>query len=154
MVEREILDYLEGRAAKDGEFPVRRACKRFLKKKTVTGVKPTAREEIPKKWVRFAWVEQKYKCRRCGFPIERLEDATGDHIIPLVKGGKHDFTNIQALHDRCNKRKGSNGIYLESKRTGKGFTEILKSSSSESAGADEESPASEEVERGGALRSG
>lgn len=46
---------------------------------------------------------QKGKCACCG---ERLgADYHIDHIMPLALGGKHEDSNIQLLHARCNLQK-------------------------------------------------
>jgi len=37
-------------------------------------------------------------CQKCG----SLEDITVDHIIPIVRGGRHAIGNLQALCRRCN----------------------------------------------------
>ena len=37
----------------------------------------------------------------------RFEDATVDHIIPLLKGGSNRADNLQLVHAKCNSKKGS-----------------------------------------------
>lgn len=57
-------------------------------------------------------------CRLCGEPIDysipyfkpgtrepNPEAFVADHIIPLHKGGRHDVSNAQAAHVRCNSKK-------------------------------------------------
>lgn len=44
-------------------------------------------------------------CGICGHLIERLEDATIDHIHPRAKGGENAFYNKQIAHGYCNVRK-------------------------------------------------
>ena len=59
---------------------------------------------------------QDYRCRICEIKegtiiitskgLVRIK-LTQDHIIPLSKGGKNIFQNIQALCFRCNGNKGN-----------------------------------------------
>lgn len=44
-------------------------------------------------------------CGLCGEPLEYSE-VTIDHIIPLSRGGKHQYENCQLAHGLCNRRKG------------------------------------------------
>lgn len=44
-------------------------------------------------------------CLACGKP-----EATIDHVIPLSRGGRNDFSNLQALCGDCNSRKGNQVI--------------------------------------------
>ncbi len=56
--------------------------------------------------MRFAIYERDhYRCRKCG---KSTDDLEVDHIIPISKGGKSTFDNLQTLCHRCNYRKGSN----------------------------------------------
>ena len=56
--------------------------------------------------MRFAIYERDhYRCRKCG---RKTNDLEVDHIIPIAKGGKSTFDNLQTLCHRCNYRKGSN----------------------------------------------
>lgn len=43
----------------------------------------------------------------CLQPINCLEDAHGDHIIPYSKGGLTVIENLQLMHKRCNSSKGA-----------------------------------------------
>jgi hypothetical protein len=55
--------------------------------------------------MRFAIYERDdHRCRRCGRSTNDLEI---DHIIPISKGGKSTYDNLQTLCHRCNKEKGS-----------------------------------------------
>lgn len=55
--------------------------------------------------MRFAVYERDgYRCRKCG---RRTNDLEVDHIIPISKGGKSTFDNLQTLCHRCNMKKGS-----------------------------------------------
>ena len=53
--------------------------------------------------LRFAiYKRDGYKCRKCG-STQCLEI---DHIVPISKGGKSTYNNLQTLCKRCNKEKG------------------------------------------------
>jgi 5-methylcytosine-specific restriction enzyme A len=52
------------------------------------------------------WKEQKLKCAICGKKIENYLDVSIDHIVPLVKGGGNERSNLQVAHKICNNRKG------------------------------------------------
>lgn len=45
-------------------------------------------------------------CGICGEDVE-LDDFHVDHIVPLVKGGLHNYENCQIAHPVCNLRKGA-----------------------------------------------
>ena len=45
-----------------------------------------------------------YRCQKCG---RRTNDLEVDHIIPISKGGKSTYDNLQTLCHRCNVRKGA-----------------------------------------------
>ena len=52
-------------------------------------------------------------CALCLRPIEDYREAQVDHIIPRgMGGGRRDdrFSNIQAVHGRCNMQKGSHRL--------------------------------------------
>ena len=46
-----------------------------------------------------------YRCRRCG-ASGRFSQLEVDHIIPIAKGGKSTYNNLQTLCHRCNVKKG------------------------------------------------
>lgn len=55
--------------------------------------------------LRFAiYARDGYRCRKCG---RKTNDLEIDHIIPISKGGKTTYDNLQTLCHRCNKQKGS-----------------------------------------------
>ena len=49
----------------------------------------------------FLMYEQQDKCAICGVIFKPGDIIEIDHIIPRVKGGKHDSTNLQLLHAHC-----------------------------------------------------
>ena len=65
--------------------------------------------------MRFAiYKRDGYRCKRCG----RRDNGTNleiDHIIPISKGGKSDYYNLQTLCRRCNKEKGDSIEYYDTK---------------------------------------
>ena len=120
----QVFAVLESLAIKMGEAPVKYACRKFLHKKTVSGVKPTKRQSVPRSWLKAVWADQGGHCKRCG-DIIGLDEAQADHRIPLIKGGEHRrFShNIVVLCEKCNKSKGANDPILESKKTGRTILE-------------------------------
>lgn len=70
--------------------------------------------DIDKRKIIFNEVEKKRllktqnnSCPICKKPIFYGENTEVDHIIPISKGGKDDFSNLQIVHSDCNKKKGS-----------------------------------------------
>lgn len=56
--------------------------------------------------IRFQIYERDgYRCRKCH---RKTNDLEIDHIIPIAKGGKSTFNNLQTLCHRCNVEKGAN----------------------------------------------
>ncbi len=51
-----------------------------------------------------------YRCRKCGVS-QRYAQLEVDHIIPISKGGKSTYNNLQTLCHRCNIEKGDNIHY-------------------------------------------
>ena len=47
-----------------------------------------------------------YRCRKCGVSV-RYAQLEIDHIIPIAKGGKSTYNNLQTLCHECNVRKGT-----------------------------------------------
>ncbi len=68
------------------------------------GPLPTAKE-----WDRL---KAKYgnRCLACGWPEQPDELLTYDHIVPLVKGGSNNISNLQPLCNTCNRRKWTRTI--------------------------------------------
>lgn len=53
----------------------------------------------------LVWERDGGLCGICGKLIPG--GFTIDHIIPLARGGKHCYENVQIAHSKCNNRKGS-----------------------------------------------
>jgi hypothetical protein len=58
-------------------------------------------------WIKILEI-QNHRCNECGRKFSKKLKATEDHIIPLAKGGLHEFSNIQALCGKCNSTKNAN----------------------------------------------
>ena len=104
-----LLTFLD-QQAQEGEDEVKRACRIFLKKKTVSGVKPEKRKPVPKEWTMESYWDLEGICPLCDRPMDltdKKNPVVPDHIVPIIKGGKTERRNIQAAHDQCNKAKGS-----------------------------------------------
>ena len=55
--------------------------------------------------IRFAiYFRDGYRCKKCG---RKTKDLEIDHIIPIAKGGKTTYNNLQTLCHRCNVKKGA-----------------------------------------------
>ena len=123
----QILEYLKSQAAGSGTRIVVSECRAFLKLAKAGRIgadAPTKRLAVPKSWTLAALKKQKGICKRCGNPLSP-EESAGDHKKPLILGGKHKQSNIQALHKACNSSKGGNDEWKESKRTGKTVLEQI-----------------------------
>lgn len=53
---------------------------------------------------RFVWALHEGRCGICRDPVW-LEEMHLDHVVPLARGGKHEYPNVQPAHETCNKRK-------------------------------------------------
>ena len=51
---------------------------------------------------REAFLRDRYRCQYCGAESRSL---TLDHVVPRVRGGGHDWTNVVTACMRCNHRK-------------------------------------------------
>lgn len=120
MTSEDIYHYLDDKASEYGTDVVVRGAKKFLQKRNLrrVGTTPTKRKPVPKPWTFAALVKQGRICPRCNKEL-LIDDATGDHKIPLILGGAHHPDNIQALHKVCNSSKGGNDAITESKKSGR-----------------------------------
>lgn len=125
-VRQEILDFLLKESREHGLAVVKDACNLFLKTGLRLGIDPTIRRPAPRTWVQKLWQKQHGICARCKDPQPmRIEDATFDHIVPLVEGGEHSMKNGRVTHGYCNSAKGGRGLIDESKRTGQMLSETF-----------------------------
>lgn len=61
--------------------------------------------------MRFSIYERDgYRCCKCGI-ADRYAQLEIDHIIPIAKGGKSTYDNLQTLCHRCNVEKGDHIYY-------------------------------------------
>jgi len=60
--------------------------------------------------VRFSksnlYLRDQYKCLYCGNEFQRTH-LTMDHVVPISRGGKTEWTNIVAACNPCNSTKGN-----------------------------------------------
>ncbi len=73
--------------------------------------------EMPKR-VATLLKKQKGKCTHCGLYFRESDLLEVDHIIPLSKGGKDEYKNLQVLHKHCHDTKTADdgsvgGMHLE-----------------------------------------
>ena len=61
-----------------------------------------------RRWARNALIKRDGMiCQLCHEPIERLDDVTIDHIIPVSKGGLDRLDNYRLAHEGCNRERGA-----------------------------------------------
>ena len=54
------------------------------------------------------YVRQRGLCAACDGPVQRNgRQSHVDHIVPLAKGGRSRFSNLQLLCRLCNQHKGA-----------------------------------------------
>lgn len=49
--------------------------------------------------------QQRGNCYHCGKALGKSFEI--DHIVPLIKGGTNDLSNLCVCHGRCNRKKGA-----------------------------------------------
>lgn len=54
----------------------------------------------------FVWVRDGGICGICGTPADP-DRWDLDHIVPLARGGLHEYANVQVSHPPCNRKKGA-----------------------------------------------
>lgn len=60
---------------------------------------------------RVRWGES-HNCWLCGKPIDSIEQATIDHVVPRSLGGRTRLMNIRLAHEKCNTKRQSKMIYF------------------------------------------
>jgi len=55
-------------------------------------------------------------CAGCGLLLTDRDSSEVDHIVPRSRGGRHDLTNMQALHRHCHDRKSATDGSLAHRR--------------------------------------
>ncbi len=58
----------------------------------------------------FLFARDRYRCQYCGRmqgELKHREALTRDHLVPLSRGGKNDWTNVVTACSSCNARKGN-----------------------------------------------
>jgi 5-methylcytosine-specific restriction endonuclease McrA len=84
--------------------------------------------ELPEgAWIETIDLDVLYKrdggiCGICLKPCTRNQ-ASRDHIVPLARGGLHEYANVRLSHKRCNNYKGDKldeEIFIPRKRGRKG----------------------------------
>lgn len=64
----------------------------------------TPRISIPSTVRKYVFERDNYQCQSCGKQYGET-NLTIDHIIPLVRGGSNDISNLQTLCFSCNRQK-------------------------------------------------
>ncbi|MBE9214761.1 HNH endonuclease [Plectonema cf. radiosum LEGE 06105] len=67
----------------------------------------TPRIPIPSAVRKYVFERNNYQCQSCGKQNAESQ-LTIDHIIPLVRGGSNDISNLQTLCFTCNRQKTDN----------------------------------------------
>ena len=68
------------------------------------------RGKVSNKMRFYIYQRDGYRCRKCGVS-QRYARLEVDHIIPIAKGGKSTYNNLQTLCHRCNVEKGDSFYY-------------------------------------------
>jgi 5-methylcytosine-specific restriction endonuclease McrA len=82
-------------------------------------------------WIEDVDLDVLYKrdegvCGLCLKPCSRNQ-ASRDHIVPISRGGKHEYSNVRLTHKKCNSYKGDkmdDEIIIPRKRGRKGRNAI------------------------------
>lgn len=59
-----------------------------------------------RRFKRSLWRRGKHACYRCGERIATVEEATLDHVVPMIQGGADNLSNLALSHDQCNQDHG------------------------------------------------
>lgn len=124
MTPQDIVGTLNQLEEKWGAKIVRDGCKAYLRKKTIAGLLPTQRKHIPRHWIEKAYIQQKGDCSICGEALN-IQEAVGDHKIPLTKGGEHTWRNIGAAHRNCNASKNADDLITTAKKQSRNLMDLI-----------------------------
>jgi 5-methylcytosine-specific restriction endonuclease McrA len=98
-----------------------RTTSRIFHLPTVVRLRYHVRRPLPMRRLtrREAFIRDKYRCQYCGNEVRPL---TLDHVVPRVRGGKHEWENVVTACMGCNHRKAGRtpreaGMTLLSKPT-------------------------------------
>ncbi len=105
--EQEISSFIKRLNNKNGSF--------FNDKDIWSSLCKVERGKVSNK-LRFAiYQKDGYRCRHCGVS-ERYATLEIDHIIPIARGGKSTYDNLQTLCHSCNVKKGDSFPYNPHRR--------------------------------------
>lgn len=98
---REVLTLIKRINRKDGNF--------YTDREIWEAICRVERGKVSNKLRFLIYDRDGHRCRRCGIS-ERFAQLEIDHIIPISKGGKTTYDNLQTLCHKCNVEK-SNSLY-------------------------------------------
>lgn len=55
------------------------------------------------------FARDRWRCQMCARKVTK-DDAELDHIVPLSKGGPHNYANTQCACKQCNRAKGNKAL--------------------------------------------
>lgn len=62
----------------------------------------------PKQFFRVTLYDRSHNCAWCKKPINSLDKASLDHIVPRSRGGRTRLANLQLMHPKCNNSRKRN----------------------------------------------
>ena len=98
---KEIKEIITKLNQRNGEF--------YLNEEIWHSICRVERGKVTNKMRFSIYKRDKYRCRKCG---RKTNDLEIDHIIPIAKGGKSTYDNLQTLCHRCNVKKGDSLDFL------------------------------------------
>ena len=124
MMPSDITELLLNLELQNGAAKVREGCRRYLMRKTYAGEKKELRRQISVGKKQKLFGRQHGLCARCKKPMN-FEEATVDHLVAAVRGGKSDSKNVRLCCRTCNSSKGVNTPSQEAKLTGETIFEQI-----------------------------
>lgn len=67
----------------------------------------TPRISFPPEVRKYVFDRNNYQCQSCHKIDLTAKTLQVDHIIPLAQGGTNDFSNLQTLCAKCNRKKSA-----------------------------------------------